>query len=452
LSDSGKVHAIHGDIIVVSFENTVMPSIHDVLTSENDPKVKMEVFTENKTLAYCLGLTGSKNLHRGSKIINTFEPLKIPVGNSILGRIINMFGEPEDGQGEIIADKQEPIVKTHDGINQIVAPSVILETGIKAIDFFAPVFKGGKVGLFGGAGVGKTILLTEIIHNIVILHHEDNVAVFTGLGERAREGQELYQTLKENNVLNKMSLIYGQMGQNPGVRFRTASAGITIAEHFRDAQKKDVLFFVDNIYRFAQAGAELGVLLRNIPSEGGYQATLTSEIAAFHERLSSTTSGSISCIETVYIPSDDRSDFAIQSVYPFFDSSITLSRTIYQQGLFPAIDLLASSSSALNPNIVGPKHFELLLKTQELLKQSTALERIVSLVGESEISADNRKMFNRAKILKHFMTQNFFVLEKQTGAEGQYFTLAETISGVEKIINGEFDNTPLERLKFSSAI
>jgi F-type H+/Na+-transporting ATPase subunit beta len=448
----GKVHSIKGNIVTVSFENDEMPRIHDVLISENDPSVKMEVFTESGNLAHCLGLTGMKKLHRGSRIVATGEPLKIPVGPKILGRLMNMFGEPEDGLGKIDTQVERPIINEHDGINEIIEPTQILETGIKAIDFFAPLYKGGKCGLFGGAGVGKTILLTEIIHNIVILHKEKSIAVFTGIGERAREGQELFETLRLSNVLNQMSLIYGQMGQNPGVRFRTAASGATIAEYFRDVEKKDVLFFLDNIYRFAQAGSELSVLLQGIPSEGGYQATLTSEMATFHEKLASTNNGTISCIETVYVPSDDKTDFGIQSAYPFFDSAITLSRSIYQQGIFPAIDLLSSTSSALNSKTVGEKHFELLIKTQEILKKASSLDRIVSLVGESELSADNRKIYNRAKIIKNFMTQNFFVLESQTGKIGQYFALGDTLTGMDKIVNGQFDNFPSERFMYAEEI
>ena len=302
-------------------------------------------------------------------MVNTGKSIEIPVGDAVLGRIINIFGEPQDGRGEIKTDERRTIVSRDVSFDDVIPASEVFVTGIKAIDFFSPLLKGGKVGLFGGAGVGKTILLTEIIHNVVILNKDKNVSVFTGVGERSREGQELYESLDESNVLSSVSLIYGLMGENPAVRFRTALIGATIAEHFRDEEKKNVLFFIDNIFRYAQAGHELSTLMNTIPSEGGYQATLASEMANFQERLVSNTSGSISSFEAVYVPADDITDYAVQSIFPYFDSTVVLSREIYQEGRFPAIDLLSSTSSGLSIDIVGDSHYHTVINAQNLLKK-----------------------------------------------------------------------------------
>ncbi len=283
------------------------------------------------------------------------------------------------------------------------------------------------------------MLLTEIIHNIVIIHKESNVSVFTGVGERIRDGQELYETLAENDVLQSVSLIYGQMGEKPAIRLRTAIAGVAIAEYFRDVAGKNVLLFLDNIFRYAQAGYELATLMSTIPSEGGYQATLTSEMAQIHERLFSTEKNSLTTFEAIYMPSDDITDYAVQSVFPYLDANIILSRSIYQQGRFPAIDLLSSTSSALTAEIVGGIHYQALLESQNLLKKADSLERVATLIGESELSTEDQVVYKRARILKNYMTQSFFVLENQTGREGVYVPLGETVSDIRAILDGKCD-------------
>ena len=452
MENKGKIISVKGHIIEVEFESNP-PSMHDVVFLEKDPNVKMEVYdSSSSSTFYCISLSSTKKLHRGAAVINSGEPIKIPVGNEVLGRVIDIFARPQDGKGDLVGLDIRPIFAEDVNYESVLVPHEVLETGIKAIDFFAPILKGGKVGLFGGAGVGKTILLTEIIHNIVTVNKEKSVSVFTVVGERVREGQELYESLQQTGILPQVALIYGPMGENPTVRFRTATAGVTMAEYFRDVQKKDVLFFIDNIFRFAQAGYELATLMNAIPSEGGYQATLPSEMASFHERLISTKNGAITTIEAIYVPSDDLTDQAVQSVFPYLDSNVVLSRTVYQEGRFPAIDLLSSTSAALNEETVGVKHFKALLSAQNLLKKAVSLERIVSLVGQSELSPEDQKFFKRAQLVKSYMTQNFTVTELQTGRKGRRVGLTQTVEDVINIIEGKFDDYPSDTFLYIGSI
>jgi F-type H+/Na+-transporting ATPase subunit beta len=444
----GKVISVKGQIIEVEFSGE-KPHIFDVLVYKDDESVKMEVYTSASANSfYCLALTGVTKLHHGSEVVSTGQPIKIPVGREMLGRVIDTLGEPQDGLGEIQAKEQKPIIAKDVNFANVNIPSEVLETGIKAIDFFTPIIKGGKVGLFGGAGVGKTVLLSEVIHNIVILHAEQNVSVFTGVGERTREGEELYQTLKDSKVMQGVSLIYGSMGENPALRFRTAFTGITLAEYYRDNMGKDVLFFIDNIFRFAQSGYELSTLMNVIPSEGGYQATLTSEMASFHERLVSTLKNSITTFEAIYVPADDLTDGGVQAIFPYLDSSIILSRAVYQEGRFPAIDILGSNSSALNPDTVGEAHYQTAVDAQALLKKATSLERIVSLIGESELSAEDQTVYKRSKFLKSYMTQTFTVVEAQTEKKGVYVPLKDAVADVQAILDGKADVLQPEDLMF----
>ena len=435
----GKVVSVKGQIIEAEFLNE-KPHIYDVLAYKEDPSVKMEVYTSaSPTSFFCLALTDVVKLHHGSVLVSTEQPIRIPVGQEMLGRVVDTLGEPQDGMGEIKAKELRPIIAKDVAFANVTIPKEILETGIKAVDFFTPIIKGGKIGLFGGAGVGKTVILSEIIHNIVILHADKNVSVFTGVGERTREGEELFETLKESKVMQGVTLIYGSMGENPALRFRTAFTGVTLAEHFRDVMGKDVLFFIDNIFRFAQSGYELSTLMNAIPSEGGYQATLSSEMASFHERLVSTTTNAITTFEAIYVPADDLTDSGVQSIFPYLDSGIILSRQVYQEGHFPAIDLLSSNSSSLNAETVGMVHYETALAAQALLKKSKALERIVSLIGESELSANDQLVYKRSKMLKNFMTQNFTVVETQTEKKGVQVPVKQTVTDVKAILDGKVD-------------
>lgn len=444
----GKVVSLKGQIIEAEFAGE-KPRIYDVLVAKEDPEIKMEVYTSaSPNSFFCLALTNAVMLHHGSEVVSTDQPIKVPVGVEMLGRVVDTLGVPQDGLGDIKAKELRPIIAKDVTFANVHIPNELLETGIKPVDFFTPIIKGGKVGLFGGAGVGKTVIISEIIHNLVILNPEKNVTVFTGVGERTREGEELFETLKESKVMKGVSLIYGSMGENPALRFRTAFTGVTLAEYYRDTLGKDVLFFIDNIFRFAQSGYELSTLINAIPSEGGYQSTLTSEMASFHERLVSTQKNAITTFEAIYVPADDLTDSGVQAIFPYLDSGIILSRAIYQEGRFPAIDLLGSSSSSLSVEIVGETHYQTALDAQALLKKAVALERIVSLIGESELSQDDQLIYKRSKMLKNFMTQNFTVVETQTEKKGAYVSVKDTVTDVRSILDGKVDSLVPEDLLF----
>ncbi len=452
MHNKGTVVSIKGQIIEVEFLED-KPNLHDVLVLEDNASVRMEVFTSSASSTfYCLSLSPTTRMHRGTTVINTQQPISIPVGEGVLGRVMDLFGSSQDGKGSIGTNETRPIFSKEVEFDQIVTPKEILETGIKAVDFFAPILKGGKIGLFGGAGVGKSIVLTEIIHNIVNLNKEKHVSVFAGVGERVREGHELVQELKERGVLEGVSLIFGHMGENPAIRFRTAIAAVTVAEYFRDKTDKNVLFFLDNVFRFAQAGYELSTLMNTIPSEGGYQATLTSEMALLQERLISTKNNAITSFEAVYVPSDDITDYGVQSIFPYLDSIIILSRPIYQEGRFPAIDLLSSNSAGVSTDIIGDMHYKTLLESQALLKKALSLDRIVSLIGESELSFEDQTIYKRSRILKNYMTQNFFSVENQTGRKGVYVPLADTVRDTRTILDGKHDTTEPEKLLFIGSL
>ncbi|HSX08801.1 MAG TPA: F0F1 ATP synthase subunit beta [Candidatus Saccharimonadales bacterium] len=445
---TGKIVSVKGQIIEVEFVEG-KPRFNDVLYYKEDPKVKMEVYrSASPNSFFCLALTDVVKLHHGAVVLSSEQPIKIPVGKEMLGRVVNTLGEPQDGLGPINAKESKPIISKGISFANVTIPHEVLETGIKPVDFFTPIVKGGKVGLFGGAGVGKTVIISEIIHNLVILDPEKNVSVFTGVGERTREGEELFQTLIESKVMQGVSLIYGSMGENPALRFRTAFTGVTLAEHFRDSMGKDVLFFIDNIFRFAQSGYELSTLMNAIPSEGGYQATLASEMASFHERLVSTSKNAITTFEAIYVPADDLTDSGVQSIFPYLDSGLILSREVYQEGHFPAIDILASNSSSLNVETVGEEHYQTAIDAQTILKKAKSLERIVSLIGESELSTEDQTTYKRAKMLKNYMTQNFTVVEMQTEKKGVHVSLKDTVADVKAILEGKVDKLKPEDLMY----
>jgi len=384
-------------------------------------------------------LSDVSNVFKGAEVVDSGEFLSIPVGDGVLGRVIDIFGNPVDGGGDVTSSVRGEVYKRAPNYKSLPSEQVVLETGIKVIDIFAPILKGGKTGLFGGSGVGKTVLLTELLRNIINGDKDKSVSVFCGVGERTREGHELYNELGESGVIDNVSLIFGSMGENPSIRFLTAYAGTTVAEHFRD-NGKNVLFFIDNMYRFAQAGNELSLLTNVIPSEDGYQATLTSEMGEIHERLVSSERATITSIEAVYLPADDIVDQGVQSVLTYLDSSIVLSRDIYQQGRFPAVDILSSGSSALNPFVVSQKHYDVSRKAQKMLKTFKSLERIVSLVGESELAEEDRLIYARSKKIQNFMTQNFHVIENQTGLVGEFVPLETAIDVLSNIIEGKYDS------------
>ena len=437
----GKIIYIKGSIIKVEFIGQ-SANIGDVLYAESAPEIKMEVYSiDNGVIATCLALTNVDLASRGLVVVSTGASLSVPTGERVLGRVFDVFAKAHDLKEDLDSYQSVGIFDSDNvPTKDVLVPSEILRTGIKAIDFFAPILKAGKAGLFGGAGVGKTVLLTELINNIVISSKsKDVLSVFSAVGERSREAQELVEYLGETGVLEKVALILGQMGENPAVRFRTAYSGATLAKSLRDTTNNDVLFFMDNIYRFAQSGNELSTLMNILPSEDGYQPTLTSEMGVLHDKLTSTSKGAITAIEAIFVPSDDLTDYGVKSVFPYLETSIVLSRDIYQQGRFPAIDILESSSSALNPVTVGEQHYLAYIEAKKLLEKAVSIERIALLIGESELSYDDQILFRRANILKNYMTQSFFVVEAQTGQPGANVAIDDVVSDVAAIIDGRYD-------------
>lgn len=450
ITKKGKIISILGQIVVCEIKGSA-PVFAEMFTSDG---VKLMCYlSKSYENYYFIVLEGQKKIKRGMELSSVGKRLTIPVGDELLGRVVDIFGQPQDGGSDIKTKENSEIFKYQEYEVRKNEKIEIWETGIKVVDFFAPLVKGGKLGLFGGAGVGKTVLLTEVMHNIFMSgKSEENVAIFAGVGERTREGRDLLDELGEKKVLDKTSLIYGSMGDNAGKRFLTAFAGVTLAEYFKDVKNKDVLFFIDNVFRFAQAGSELSTLTDIIPSEEGYQPTLTSEMAQFHERLRSGKTASICAIEAIYVPSDDLLDSAVNSIYPYLDSVVTLSRDVYQEGRFPAVDILTSSSSLLNPDVVGEAHYKAVIDAQKIIKKAEELERMVALVGESELSPENQILYRRSNLIKAYMTQPFEVVEAQTGKKGEKVPLAVAVSDVSDIISGKHDKKEPEELMFIGKI
>jgi len=445
----GKVINIKGVVVEVEFGEEPKPRIYDVVVLQEDPTVKLEIVgSAGPDRFYCIALSSTNTICRNASVINTNEKLKVPVGEKALGRVMDLFGNPLDDLGPINSSESREIYREPPTYSETKAEVAFMETGIKIIDLFAPLLKGGKVGLFGGSGVGKTVLLTEILHNIINKDLGKSVSVFCGVGERSREGNELVEELRNSNILPNVSLIFGQMGESASVRFLTAHASAAVAEYLRDDMGKNVLFFMDNIFRFAQAGNELSLLMNNIPSEDGYQATLTSEVAHIHERLVTRNNNSITTIEAIYLPEDDLFDQAAQAVFGYLDSSIVLSRDVYRDGRLPAVDIISSDSDALTPSNVSAMHYYVANKAKSILKQAELLERIVSLVGESELSDEDRILYQRANKVKNYMTQNFFVTETQTGRKGDYVSAEDTIKDVKDILDGKYDAVSEDKFLF----
>lgn len=450
MKDEGEILSIMGDVIEVEFLDE-KPFFGEILLAKNDPEIKLEVVSaKRKNLFLCINLSENKKIVRGMKVKRTNKFLEVPVGKEILGRMLDAFGNPIDNLGPLPASEKKVIYQHSPPYLETEFKKEIVETGIKIIDFFTPLLKGGKLGIFGGAGLGKTVLLSELMHNLV--YKQKGKIVFAGIGERIREGAELYDTLKKMGILKNTVLIFGQMDKPAAIRFKTANSAVAIAEYFRDVEKKETFFFVDNLYRFLQAGNEISTLLGNIPSEGGYQPTLEKEIGEIQERLVSTKEASVTCIEAIYVPADDLTDPGVQAVMPYFDSLIIFSREIYQEGRLPAIDILASSSSLINPEIIGKEHYLAVLETKRILERQKELQRIVDLIGESELSFDDRILYHRAKKVLNFMTQNFFAVSEATGKTGVYVERKKTIEGIKKILDGSLDKFPDEKFLFIGSI
>jgi F-type H+-transporting ATPase subunit beta len=444
----GIVVAAQGPIVDVQFKSLAdLPAINETIKVKtfDGREIVLSVAEHlQEHIVRCLAFGPTMNLKRNSEAEATGGPLKVPVGSSLFGRIINVTGEPIDNKGKIdvkaIANTEKDISRAYMNPDRLIAQEPqILETGIKIIDLLFPMIKGAKTGVIGGAGLGKTVLMLELIHNVIAKHK--GVCVFTGAGERIREGNELYLEFEKQNMLDKIMFAYGQMNEPPGAKFGIAFTGITLAEYLQE-QNNEVLFFIDNVYRFVQAGAEISTLLGRVPSETGYQPTLASEVSAFHERIRSKEGGSITAIETVYVPADDLTDPAVVTIFSYLNSIIVLSRERSQQKLYPAIDPLLSSCSNLDPAIVGREHFTITQDIMRIFTQYKELKKIVPVVGIEELAKESRTLYDRAKKLENFLTQPFFVAEGYTGRKGEYVLLRDTLDGCERIINGSMDDVP----------
>ena len=446
----GRVVSVQGPVVEVKFDPIGdLPAIHDVIETStyNGEKVVLEVdeHMENQVVK-CFALTSTFNVPRNIKATALGSPMVIPVGDELFGRVVNAMGDPIDRKGEIGAKVMLPI-RRKDISQELtfedsrIGEVEILETGIKMIDLLYPLVKGSKSGILGGAGLGKSVLTLELIHNIVERHQ--GACIFTGVGERIREGNELYYEIEQANLLNKVGMVFGQMNEPPGARFEAVLTGITMAEYLQE-QKQDVLFFVDNVFRFAQAGSEISTLMGRIPSETGYQPTLFSEMGHFQERIRSRKDGSITALEAIFMPGDDPTDPAVVCIFSYLDSVMVLTRDRIQAGLYPAIDPLQSSSAFMNPDIVGQKHFEIAEEVLKVFNKYEELKRIVMVIGVEELSKADRATFERARKLQFFLTQPFSVAESYSGKKGEYVTTAESVKGAERILSGEFDKQPPE--------
>ena len=441
--NEGLITQIIGPVIDVEFQQGELPEIYNALniTLDDGTVVVAEVqqmLGSNRVRT--VAMSSTDGLKRGMKLVNTGEPIKVPVGKPILGRILNVIGQPVDEMGPIETNDYLPIHRESPKLVDQNTEIEILETGIKAIDLIQPYQKGGKIGLFGGAGVGKTVLIMELIHNIASEH--SGVSVFGGVGERTREGNDLWNEMKESGVIDKVALIYGQMNEPPGARMRVGLSALTAAEYFRDFSKQDVLLFIDNIFRFTQAGSEVSALLGRMPSAVGYQPTLATEMGELQERITSTKDGSITSVQAIYVPADDLTDPAPATTFSHLDASTVLSRQIAQLGIYPAVDPLASNSRVLDPNIIGEEHYEVTRKVLEILQKYKELQDIIAILGMDELSDEDKETVNRARKIQRFLSQPFFVAEQFSGISGKYVKLEDTIRGFKEIIEGKHDDLP----------
>ena len=436
----GKIVSVRGVVIDVLFDSNETPKIYDALTIENEKVDQLILEVEaiiGDGLVRCVAMGNTFGLRRGMSVKNTGKPIQTPVGEETLGRILNVVGEPID-EKPLKAKEYSPIHKNAPTLVEQSPERKIFETGIKIIDLLVPFVKGGKVAVFGGAGVGKTVLIQELIHNVAKYHQ--GVSVFTGVGERTREGNDLWREMKESKVIEKTALVFGQMNEPPGNRLRVGLTGVTLAEYFRDKKGMDVLLFIDNIFRFAQAGSEVSALLGRIPSAVGYQPTLASEMAALQERITSTTTGSITSIQAVYVPADDYTDPAPVATFAHLDGSLTLERSLAEQGLYPAIDPLTSSSRALDPEIVGEEHYQVAREVLKTLQRYKDLQDIIAILGMEELSDEDKLTVSRARKIQRFLTQPMFVAEPYTGRPGKYVPIDETVRGFAEILEGKHDD------------
>ena len=442
---TGKVVQVIGPVVDVEFSlNDKLPDINNALLIHKDGEetLTVEVSLElGDGVVRTVAMDGTDGLRRGMAVEDTGSSITVPVGKETLGRVFNVLGETIDGGPEFGPDaERNPIHRDAPAYDELMTSTEVLETGIKVIDLLAPYVRGGKIGLFGGAGVGKTVLIQELIHNIAQEHN--GISVFTGVGERTREGNDLYFEMKASGVLKNTAMVYGQMNEPPGARMRVALTGLTIAEYFRDVAGQDVLLFIDNIFRFTQAGSEVSALLGRIPSAVGYQPTLATEMGQLQERITSTKKGSVTSIQAVYVPADDYTDPAPATTFAHLDATTNLERSLTEQGIYPAVDPLASSSIALDPSIVGEEHYEVATEVQRVLQRYRELQDIISILGMDELSDEEKTTVARARRIQFFLSQNFFVAENFTGQPGSYVPIKETVKGFKEILEGKYDDLP----------
>ena len=444
--NEGTIVAIRGVVVDVQFDEANTPTIYDALHVERTVDGKKETLTLEVEAVIDVGLVRTVamgdvyGLKRGQHAVNTGSPITVPVGEETLGRIVNVLGEPIDAAGPVKAKKTSSIHAPAPKLADQMTQSTIFETGIKVIDLLAPFIKGGKVAIFGGAGVGKTVLIQELINNVAQVHK--GVSVFAGVGERTREGNDLWREMTESGVMKQTAMVFGQMNEPPGNRLRVALTGVTMAEYFRDEKGMDTLLFIDNIFRFAQAGSEVSALLGRIPSAVGYQPTLASEVSGLQERITSTKKGSITSIQAVFVPADDYTDPAPVATFSHIDASLSLERSLAEQALFPAIDPLVSTSQALDPSVVGQEHYDVARRVVQTLQRHKDLQDIIAILGMEELSDEDKLIVNRARKIQRFLTQPMFVAEAFTGTPGKYVPIKETIRGFKEILDGKHDSKP----------
>jgi F-type H+/Na+-transporting ATPase subunit beta len=443
----GTITQVIGPVLDVQFPTGALPEIMSALRvtnkdiSDKEWNLVVEVAQHlGENTVRCIAMDATEGLTRGQAVLNTGQPIQVPVGNGTLGRIINVVGEPVDERGPVEYDKTYPIHRDAPSFTDLNTSTEMFETGIKVIDLLAPYSKGGKVGLFGGAGVGKTVLIMELINNVAQQH--GGFSVFGGVGERTREGNDLWNEMKESGVIEKAALVYGQMNEPPGARSRVALTALTVAEYFRDEQNQDVLLFIDNIFRFTQAGSEVSALLGRIPSAVGYQPTLATDMGTLQERITSTTKGSITSVQAIYVPADDLTDPAPATAFAHLDATTVLSRQIAELGIYPAVDPLDSTSRVLSADIVGEDHYAMARQVQEILQRYKDLQDIIAILGMDELSEEDKLIVARARKIQRFLSQPFFVAAQFTGLEGKYVKLADTIAGFKEIIAGNCDEIP----------
>ena len=450
--NKGKIHQIIGPVIDIKFNEDEMPELLNAVNIEFQGRTIVTEVAQHKgdDVARCIALSSTDGLRRGMEAVDTGAPIQVPVGKEVLGRMFNVIGETIDEKGEVDTDLVASIHREAPSFEEQDTSAQIFETGVKVIDLIAPYTRGGKVGLFGGAGVGKTVLIQELISNIAREH--GGISVFAGVGERTREGNDLYYEMIESGVIKNTAMVFGQMNEPPGARMRVALTGLTMAEYFRDKENQDVLLFIDNIFRFTQAGSEVSALLGRVPSAVGYQPTLATEMGALQERITSTKKGSITSVQAVYVPADDLTDPAPATTFAHLDATTVLSRSITELGIYPAVDPLESTSRIMDPLILGKEHYETARGVQEVLQRYKELQDIIAILGMDELADSDKLIVNRARKIQRFLSQPFSVAEQFTGMEGKYLPLKETVRGFREILEGKHDEIPEQMFLFAGGI